>query len=183
MAKKKTTKRKSRASSAPPRVFKRKRRAVVVTRRRKSRVSRPTTRARSLKQKRQRANRRAGQLKRHSRKAGTISRETKKKKPARGTTATVDTIPAVGRKGADPLQIQVSAKFKLPAGMVPSANLVKQAILHRIEHGFDAPGVTTSIVRWRNPARRDPAKRGWREGDQDAAFATLGNALRAWAGA
>lgn len=151
--------------------------AIVIRRRR------PAKRSKSSGRSHQAANRRAGALKRGSRSASTIAQATTR--AARGIRRgdpLLISIPASAH-GADPLQIQVSATFHLDGAMSPSAALTKEAILYRIEHGVDAPGVTTAIVRWRNPTRLSPKLRAWREGDQGAAWETLGNALRQWCAA
>lgn len=172
-------KRKSRARTQPPRIVKKRASRIAVRRVKRARAPRRLVPVRSKRAKRQRANRRAGQIKRHARKAGAITKATK---ATRRTPADL-TVASVGSRGADPLNVQVSTKFKLPPGKRPSANLIKEAIRFRIEHGHDAVGVTTSIVRWRNPDRKDPSKRGWREGDQEAAWRTLAKPLHAWASA
>ncbi len=153
--------------------------AITIVRRRRARAKAPTRR-----RGKHAANRRAGRLKSRARRASTISRARRKAADdaaARATPKThVVTIPVAGLD-ADPLQVQVTCSFRLPAGMEPTAQLVKEAIAFRIANGYDAPGVTTAIVRWRNPKRLSPEDRTWREGDQAAAWETLGNALSAWA--
>src|SRR5262245_53817884 len=105
------------------RIVKKRARKIVVRAAKPARA-RKLKPARSQRAQRQRANRRAGQLKHQAPPAAVVSRETS------GDRSTPDnmTIASVGAKGADPLNVQVSVRFKLPAGMTPSANLVKQAI-------------------------------------------------------
>jgi hypothetical protein len=80
----------------------------------------------------------------------------------------------------DPLQIQISAHVKIPRGRRITANVIRQAIEYRLDHGENPPGIELEIVQWRNPGRKSAALRAWRSGSQEAAWGTLGNALRGW---
>lgn len=163
-------KRKRRITRALPHA----RRRIVVRRRRRARAARAARarRPRSVRRLKERAHRAGGRLKAGARSAGAFSRAAKPTRRREITTV------GIGAKGADPLNIQLSAKFHTEPN--PTKKQTLDAYRFRVENGFDLPDVTTSIVRWRNPARKDPGKRGWREGDQDAAWETLGNAIRAW---
>lgn len=153
----------------------RRRRAIVVRRRRKVR-GRPRARVpRAVRDRRRAANRSAGRLKATARPAGVFSRAARPRRRRRELTTV-----AIGAAGADPLNVQLTAKFRLPTGESPSKKMVLDAYKFRIANGFDLPGVTTTIVRWRNPARKTADKRAWRQGDQDAAWNTLKNAISAW---
>ena len=80
----------------------------------------------------------------------------------------------------DPLQVQISIKFKKPKvpgrNVKTSASLYQEAIRYRVEHGEDHPLFETKIIRWRNGARRGQLSR-WRQGNQTDAWGTLGKWL------
>src|SRR5262245_42780964 len=112
------------------------------------------------------------------------------------TTTTTTTIPTTNTRGPpamatkkgkrqrtgparDPLQMQVSARIAR-TGKKIGGNLIREAIQYRLDHGEDPPGIELKIVQWRNPGRKSAALRAWRTGSQDAAWSTLGNALRGW---
>lgn len=84
------------------------------------------------------------------------------------------------RSSRDPLQIQISAHVDVPRGRSIDANVIAEAIAYRLDEGENPEGITLRIVQWRNPTRKTAALQAWRSGDQDAAWATLGNAIRGW---
>lgn len=77
----------------------------------------------------------------------------------------------------DPLQVQISVRLRLPAGVKPTTARTQAAINYRLEHGYDHANATTKIIRWRNPSRPGQLSR-WRQGNQEDAWATLGQWLR-----
>jgi hypothetical protein len=100
---------------------------------------------------------------------------TKSSTPKRRRTLTV----APQRSSGDALKVQIGITARLPAGMVPSNQLLNEAIAYRVEHGSDHPNFTTRIIRWQNPGRKRGELRQWRQGNQGDAWATLGPAISA----
>lgn len=46
------------------------------------------------------------------------------------------------------VDVQISASFKIPRGYHPSADLVRDAVRYRLEHGHDHKLVRVRIVAW-----------------------------------
>lgn len=86
------------------------------------------------------------------------------------------------RGSGDPLKVQIRVDLDMPAPdgkpLKPSARLVDQAILHRIDSGQDAPFTKTRILEWQNPGRKRREDRAWRTGNQQDAWISLGPPLR-----
>lgn len=66
-----------------------------------------------------------------------------------------------------------------PAAAAIIGRLADLAILHRIEHGADAPYTKTFIYRWQNPGRKRGEDRQWRHGNQPDAWKSLGPPIAA----
>ena len=101
---------------------------------------------------------------------------TTKSTPKRRRTLTVEPR---GKSSGDALKVQIGITARLPSGMVPSNQLLNEAIAYRVEHGSDHPNFTTRIIRWQNPGRKRGELRQWRQGNQGDAWATLGPAISA----
>jgi len=79
----------------------------------------------------------------------------------------------INDRAPDPLQIQISARCKIPRGCEISANVLREAIAYRIREGQDPPGIRLRLVRWRHGAK------DWKPGS-DADWQALAGPLLGW---